>query len=50
MSKISPVIATILSSLAMIYALFDNFNKEIFIASFLVLVVSIIMLVNNKKN
>ena len=47
MAKISPKIVAVLSFLAMIYSLFDNFNKEVFIASCLIFILSVGMIINN---
>lgn len=46
MPKISSWVTVILSGLALIYALLDNFNKDVLIASLLVLAVSIGMIIN----
>ncbi|MBU2576523.1 MAG: hypothetical protein KKF50_02275 [Nanoarchaeota archaeon] len=45
MPKISPKITAVLSAIALIYALFDNFNVSVAIASILVLVLSIGMII-----
>jgi len=47
MGKISPKITAVLSAIALIYALFDNFNVSVAIASFLVLVLSVGMIIED---
>lgn len=45
MAKISPKITAVLSAIALIYALFDNFNIPVAIGSFLVLFLSVGMII-----
>jgi len=47
MVKTSPKIVAVLSFLTMIYALFDDFNKEILIGSLLIFILSIGMISNS---